>query len=37
MATTTTLEIDVRIETVIYGTVYFADNRFDFETDLDFD
>lgn len=37
MATTTTLEIDVRIETVINGTVYFADNRFDFETDSDFD
>lgn len=36
MATTTNLEIDVRIETTLNGAVYSSDNRFTYETGNDF-
>ena len=37
MATTTNLEIDVRIETTLNGAVYSSDNRFAYETGNDFE
>lgn len=37
MATTTNLEIDVRIETTLNGAVYSSDNRFTYETGNDFE